>query len=321
MATDGVKAIETAYRGYRFRSRLEARWAVFFDALRIRWEYEQQGYEFDGVRYLPDFWLPDQKAFVEIKPGPAPPRFNVYLAGKMSGWREGVDLRGHNLTGPDTSKHAGSCGNCHGLQEGDYSDEESIVDLCLGGIRQANLFLAWIDSADCYGTLVEIGIAKQAGLSIYLGWDRQLYGDLEAAGARVGDYRDGDGHCRVPRQAMWFAEACADSSAVYDTAAEFVRAVLPELTPEEHRCRGLSRLHQCYLVYGNPWPGEYSVDNFNEGWSCRGRAFALSTVRGSPVLSCGGWHGTESRDLHHAFTAARSARFEHGETPRSIVRA
>jgi len=26
-----IKAIETQYRGYRFRSRLEARWAVFFD--------------------------------------------------------------------------------------------------------------------------------------------------------------------------------------------------------------------------------------------------------------------------------------------------
>lgn len=28
-----MKAIETRYKGYRFRSRLEARWAVFFDAL------------------------------------------------------------------------------------------------------------------------------------------------------------------------------------------------------------------------------------------------------------------------------------------------
>jgi hypothetical protein len=26
-----AKAIETHYKGYRFRSRLEARWAVFFD--------------------------------------------------------------------------------------------------------------------------------------------------------------------------------------------------------------------------------------------------------------------------------------------------
>ena len=31
-----IKAIETVYNGYRFRSRLEARWAVFFDALADR---------------------------------------------------------------------------------------------------------------------------------------------------------------------------------------------------------------------------------------------------------------------------------------------
>ncbi len=35
-----IQAIETRYKGYRFRSRLEARWAVFFDHLKIEWEYE-----------------------------------------------------------------------------------------------------------------------------------------------------------------------------------------------------------------------------------------------------------------------------------------
>jgi hypothetical protein len=53
-----VKAIETAYKGYRFRSRLEARWAVFFDALGIVWEYEKEGFELPSGRYLPDFWIP-----------------------------------------------------------------------------------------------------------------------------------------------------------------------------------------------------------------------------------------------------------------------
>ncbi len=37
-----IKAIETVYKGYRFRSRLEARWAVFFDSLGIIWEYEKK---------------------------------------------------------------------------------------------------------------------------------------------------------------------------------------------------------------------------------------------------------------------------------------
>lgn len=63
-----IKAIETVYNGYRFRSRLEARWAVFFDALGVRYEYEPEGYDIDGTWYLPDFWLPDWRAWVEIKP-------------------------------------------------------------------------------------------------------------------------------------------------------------------------------------------------------------------------------------------------------------
>jgi hypothetical protein len=64
-----MKAIETVYKGYKFRSRLEARWAVFFDALGVEWEYEKEGYDLgdDGL-YLPDFYLPYWDCFIEIKP-------------------------------------------------------------------------------------------------------------------------------------------------------------------------------------------------------------------------------------------------------------
>lgn len=62
-----IKAIETEYAGCRFRSRLEARWAVFFDALRVQWEYEPQGYDIRGKAYLPDFWLPGSRLWVEVK--------------------------------------------------------------------------------------------------------------------------------------------------------------------------------------------------------------------------------------------------------------
>lgn len=63
-----MAVIQTLYHGVYFRSRLEARWAVFFDELGILWEYEKEGYEFsDGSRYLPDFWLPELKIWVEIK--------------------------------------------------------------------------------------------------------------------------------------------------------------------------------------------------------------------------------------------------------------
>lgn len=55
-----LKAIETEYKGYRFRSRLEARWAVFFDACGVKWEYEPEGFVLpNGQYYLPDFLLHD----------------------------------------------------------------------------------------------------------------------------------------------------------------------------------------------------------------------------------------------------------------------
>ena len=62
------KAIETVYKGYRFRSRLEARWAVFFDTLNIEYRYEPEGFDLDGIWYLPDFYLSAQRCWLEIKP-------------------------------------------------------------------------------------------------------------------------------------------------------------------------------------------------------------------------------------------------------------
>ena len=64
-----IKPIETSYNGYRFRSRLEARWAVFFDTLGIEYEYEKEGYDLgDAGWYLPDFWLPQVRMWAEVKP-------------------------------------------------------------------------------------------------------------------------------------------------------------------------------------------------------------------------------------------------------------
>lgn len=63
-----MKAINTLYKGNYFRSRTEARWAVYFDALGVRWEYEKEGYDLgDGIYYLPDFWFPDDNMYGEVK--------------------------------------------------------------------------------------------------------------------------------------------------------------------------------------------------------------------------------------------------------------
>ena len=51
--------LPTRYADHTFRSRLEARWAVFFDTLGIEWHYEPEGYQLPHGNYLPDFLLPD----------------------------------------------------------------------------------------------------------------------------------------------------------------------------------------------------------------------------------------------------------------------
>jgi hypothetical protein len=99
--------IKTTYRGCRFESRIEARWAVFFENLGIKWWYEPEGFSLrfdyekyvDGLRellsedellqkgipqtfqhldgkeyaYSPDFYLPELGIWIEIK-GPNPTR-------------------------------------------------------------------------------------------------------------------------------------------------------------------------------------------------------------------------------------------------------
>lgn len=64
-----IQAIQTEYASYLFRSRLEARWAVFFDEIGINYLYEHEGFDLKGLGYyLPDFWLPKLSCFAEVKP-------------------------------------------------------------------------------------------------------------------------------------------------------------------------------------------------------------------------------------------------------------
>lgn len=65
-----MKVIQTRYAGCHFRSRLEARYAVFLDQLDIKWEYEPEGFDLFTGWYLPDFLLPDigrRGSWLEIK--------------------------------------------------------------------------------------------------------------------------------------------------------------------------------------------------------------------------------------------------------------
>lgn len=103
--TDNIRPIETYYAGVLFRSRVEARWAVFFDQLDLLWEHEPQGYLVGrpAEKYLPDFYLPQLGLFVEVKPAMAD-------AADPDGVRRWENFAGTVATEWNHSKSAMFCG-------------------------------------------------------------------------------------------------------------------------------------------------------------------------------------------------------------------
>lgn len=82
-----IPAIETEYRGAIFRSRLEARWAAFFDLVKWPWVYEP----LDLNGWIPDFML-GRDLLVEVKPFSAFDEFDeavwkASLAVKNTPWQ------------------------------------------------------------------------------------------------------------------------------------------------------------------------------------------------------------------------------------------
>lgn len=88
-------AITTTYKGIEYRSRLEARWAAFFD--NIGWQHTYE--PFDGDGYIPDFLIHgDNPLLVEVKPaatraeyeGPIP----KITAGLWAHWQHDILIVG-----------------------------------------------------------------------------------------------------------------------------------------------------------------------------------------------------------------------------------
>ena len=106
-----IPAIETKYRGMLFRSRLEARWAAFFDRAGWHWEYEP----FDLSGWVPDFAIraPSGTArkpvLVEVKPilemhGPTIKRIERAIS--ASGLDYEALLLGSGITTDDVQRYA-----------------------------------------------------------------------------------------------------------------------------------------------------------------------------------------------------------------------
>lgn len=61
--------IVTVFNSISYRSRTEARWAVFFTHLGLQFHYEPETIKLSsGQRYLPDFYIDDFGTYFEVKP-------------------------------------------------------------------------------------------------------------------------------------------------------------------------------------------------------------------------------------------------------------
>ena len=56
------------YGKYRFRSKLEAQWALFLDNADIKYVYQPEENPDSVDKYLPDFFLPEENVWLEIRP-------------------------------------------------------------------------------------------------------------------------------------------------------------------------------------------------------------------------------------------------------------
>lgn len=62
-----MKSLEAVYKGYRFRSRAEARWFIFYSLAGVEATYESEAIDLGGFVYIPDYWLDIFRAWAEIK--------------------------------------------------------------------------------------------------------------------------------------------------------------------------------------------------------------------------------------------------------------
>lgn len=92
-----TRGIETVYGGIRFRSRLEAKWAAFFNRIGWKWTYEP----FDGNGYIPDFLIDGKRPFlVEVKPAVTQEQYEAPIA-KITTGLAGVWSRDILIVGAD----------------------------------------------------------------------------------------------------------------------------------------------------------------------------------------------------------------------------
>lgn len=123
-----ITARPTMYEGCRFRSRLEARWAAFFDLVGWRWEYEP----LELAGYIPDFilMLPHAPLLVEVKPALTVGEMEEHTAKiEASGWDGEALIVGASLSVRSGWSHMLGL-MAERMDDGEWSWDEAHVHWC-----------------------------------------------------------------------------------------------------------------------------------------------------------------------------------------------
>lgn len=291
-----IKPLETRCNGYRFRSRLEARWSIFLEELGIEYAYEPQGYVLPSGPYLPDFYLPKYDKFIEIKPADGrerSPARKIYLAGKMTDWRRAIKMCGHAVVGPNSDDKPHN----FTAHRRDCNFLGDIIKDCFGAIDECDTIFAWVENLDCYGTLIEIGYGHGIGKKIMCAVHTPLFEKIKesATPSFKGEVHD-----------LWFLDGISERFGFFDTPAEAMNEWLGDLDDDEKKCADLSTIGSgVWLFRGDPV--DFQAICFASGNVLR-RAAAMSLFIADLGLS-----GIGRSAIDAAARRARSARFEYGE--------
>ena len=112
----------------------------------------------------------------------------------------------HNSRGNE-----GSCPDGHREENG--LSRMQAVERCKFQIMQAEALYAYIDSSDCYGTLVEIGFANAIGIPVHLVFSKELPHCQDKEGYNGhGEYKEGDeDFVKADHDDFWFVKEMAAS--------------------------------------------------------------------------------------------------------------
>lgn len=272
-----MKAIETHYKGYRFRSRLEARWAVFFDQAGIRYEYEPEGFILDGEKYLPDFRLSELGVWFEVK-GPYPTEREKRLVQALSRETQSPCLMAN---GPIDI----SCENKNG-----YCSRNDVAGI---GVFMGELWQTWTHPIYCHpmnsGFLYPDGVVQGMDTELFtlIGVPREELNNELYRRFALENYIEG-------------MESSTDAVS-QEIALQFKAG---RRSYQDPWCVNLDNT-QCR-------PAPDYLQGYGDWQGGRGMVFDEDPSTGSISIKDFG----SSNRIKNAYWAAMQSRFEHGETPR-----